>query len=166
MKELKKTLFVRVSCFGNPGPLEYRVMDGETFTILLSGSHELGTNNVGEFLAVVDALKYCEAHHDYGIVYTDSRVAMNWISMRRCNTSIKRDIGTESLFQEIEEAVWWLRNAQHLLIFSRSDLEMKWQGLGGPRSPQETFNANLNLLTKKYYEIHFHLFGNIGECPF
>ncbi len=51
------TLFVDASCRGNPGPMEYRILDHSSQEIFRSQVFPVGTNNLGEFIALVDAAK-------------------------------------------------------------------------------------------------------------
>ena len=54
---LQASLCVDAACSGSPGPLEYRGVDLRTGReIFRLGPFQNGTNNVGEFLAIVHAL--------------------------------------------------------------------------------------------------------------
>ncbi len=65
-EELKKygkpifpSLSVDAACAGNPGKMEYRGVDSETKRqLFIQGPFEKGTNNIGEFLALVHGLGY------------------------------------------------------------------------------------------------------------
>ena len=102
-------LAVDAACSGNPGPLEFRVADLETGEVLVEQAFPAGTNNVGEFLAIVEAARLIADGRAEGPVYTDSVVAMNWVARRRVRTSLHRTPETEPLFRAIEEAEAWLR---------------------------------------------------------
>lgn len=83
---------VDASCRKNPGPFEYRGLlinkDDGTSRVIFSFRFEYGTNNIGEFLAVVHALGYCKLNNlDYDI-YTDSVTAMAWIRDGVCKTTL------------------------------------------------------------------------------
>lgn len=78
------------ACSKNPGPMEYRgvrVADGsEIFRI---GPYQGGTNNIGEYLALVHALALLERMGDRTTpVYSDSRTGMAWLRRRHANTQI------------------------------------------------------------------------------
>lgn len=54
-------LCVDASCTGNPGQMEYRAVDLHTWKeIFHSPIYPMGTNNLGEFLAIYDAIRYIE----------------------------------------------------------------------------------------------------------
>ena len=54
---IDNSLAVDAACSGNPGPMEYRgvEMPGNV-EVFRMGPYEEGTNNIGEFLAIVHAL--------------------------------------------------------------------------------------------------------------
>jgi ribonuclease HI len=56
-----KALCVDASCTGNPGVMEYRAVDLKNWKeIFHSPIYPMGTNNLGEFLAIYDAIRYIE----------------------------------------------------------------------------------------------------------
>ena len=54
--ELKEALCVDAACSGNPGPMEYRGVHLPSGKQVFHFGPIQGTNNIGEFLAVVHAL--------------------------------------------------------------------------------------------------------------
>jgi ribonuclease HI len=49
-----------------------------------------GTNNIGEFLAIVHALGYCQKHgHKNTPIYSDSRNAITWVNAKKCKTNLE-----------------------------------------------------------------------------
>ncbi len=69
-----------------------------------------GTNNIGEFLAIVHALALLKKKGSSMPVYSDSFTARTWVKKRKCKTQLLRDRKTEQLYQIIERAESWLRN--------------------------------------------------------
>nr|MBP9637770.1 ribonuclease H [Bacteroidaceae bacterium] len=69
----------------------------------------LGTNNIGEFLAVVHALALLKQQELSMPIYTDSRTALSWIRQKKCKTLLTRGPKTEELFKLIERAEKWLQ---------------------------------------------------------
>jgi ribonuclease HI len=69
-----------------------------------------GTNNVGEFLAIVHALALCQKQKINLPIYTDSMTAMAWIRNKRANTKLEAVPENEKLFEYIERAEEWLKN--------------------------------------------------------
>lgn len=101
---------VDAACSGNPGPMEYRGIDLATGQEVFRYGPVHGTNNIGEFLAIVHALALLKQLGRNKTIYSDSYNAILWVNKRRCKTTLKRDACTERLFQVIERAELWLKN--------------------------------------------------------
>ncbi len=104
---------VDAACSGNPGRLEYRGVDLRSGKeIFHQGPYPHGTNNVGEFLAIVHALRLLEKQKSRQLpVYSDSSTAIGWVKKKRCNTELAADEQNETLFKLIDQAEDWL--AEH-----------------------------------------------------
>jgi ribonuclease HI len=104
-----KSLCVDAACSGNPGLLEYRGVDTVTHRELFrQGPFELGTINIGEFLAIVHALAYLKEKKLSLPVYSDSRNAIKWVKDRQVKTKLIRSEKNLKLFDLIERALKWL----------------------------------------------------------
>ena len=101
---------VDAACSGNPGPMEYRGVDLRSGQELFHLGPMHGTNNIGEFLAIVHALALLKKQGVKRTVYSDSRNALIWVRQKQCKTRLERNAQTEGLFQLIDRAVIWLRN--------------------------------------------------------
>ena len=53
-----------------------------------------GTNNIGEFLAIVHALAYMKKQNISMPIYSDSRNAMSWVRQKKCRTKLERNAKT------------------------------------------------------------------------
>ena len=103
-------LAVDAACSGNPGPMEYRgVYLGDGKEIFHFGPVH-GTNNIGEFLAIVHALAMLDKQGLKMTIYSDSRTAISWVRKKCCKTQLDRTDETEELFQLIERAEAWLKS--------------------------------------------------------
>ncbi len=105
-------LSVDAACSGNPGRMEYRgvwVYSGEEW--FRKGPYNQGTNNIGEFLAIVHAgaLLLQEGRTDLPI-YTDSITAMAWVRKKKANTKLKFTARNQKLKDMIQRAERWLNN--------------------------------------------------------
>lgn len=97
------------ACAGNPGVMEYRAVKTETGEILFErGPFPEGTNNIGEFLAIVETLQVLREANDASPIYSDSRNALAWVKAKRCKTQLQRNHRNEKLFERIERAEEWL----------------------------------------------------------
>lgn len=102
---------VDAACSGNPGPVEYRGVDLRTGTqIFHVGPMQGGSNNIGEFLAIVHALAMLdkEGRHDVP-VYSDSRTALSWVRRRKANTQIKPTANNAYIMALLARAEHWLQ---------------------------------------------------------
>lgn len=108
--QLHKAWAVDAACSGNPGPMEYRGVDLSTGAELFHFGPLHGTNNIGEFLAIVHALALIEKAGLQGItIYSDSYNAILWVRKKQCKTKLARTPQTQALFDIIARAENFLR---------------------------------------------------------
>jgi ribonuclease HI len=69
-----------------------------------------GTNNVGEFLAIVHALALCKKNNNSLPIYTDSMTAIAWVRNKKAKTTLAEIPANEKLFEYIDRAECWLKN--------------------------------------------------------
>lgn len=120
-EELKKigepnlySISVDAASSGNPGKMEYRGVDTQTHKQLFhQGPFMDGTNNVGEFLALVHGLAYLSKKKSDRIIYSDSRIAIGWVKKKKCNTKLKKTTKNKKLFDLILRAETWLKNNKY-----------------------------------------------------
>jgi ribonuclease HI len=107
-----ESVVVDAACSGSPGRLEYRGVDLRSGKeIFRKGPYENGTNNVGEFLAIVDALVMLKKKGSAVRIYSDSETALGWVKAKRCNTKLAANQENAPLFELIDRAEEWL--AEH-----------------------------------------------------
>lgn len=103
------SISVDAACSGNPGKMEYRgvwTVSGEQ--IFRSEVYPVGTNNIGEFLALVHGLALLHEKHPEMTIYSDSRLAMGWIKKGKCKTKLPVAPSTQKLWGVIHRAEQWL----------------------------------------------------------
>ena len=100
---------VDAACSGNPGPMEYQAIDLATGAQVFHFGPMHGTNNIGEFLAIVHGLALLKQKGFDMPIYSDSVNAIGWVKQKKCKTKLPRDSRTEQLFLLIERAEKWLR---------------------------------------------------------
>ena len=101
---------VDAACSGNPGPMEYQAIDLQTGARVFHFGPMHGTNNIGEFLAIVHALALLDKQGDRKkVIYSDSYNAILWVHNKKCKTKLARTPQTEALYQIVERAENWLR---------------------------------------------------------
>ncbi len=104
------SISVDAASSGNPGVMEYQGVDTKTGKKLFKqGPFKEGTNNIGEFLAIVHGLAFLKQRQSDRIIYTDSRTAMSWVRKKTCNTKLVETPQNKSLFDLIRRALTWLK---------------------------------------------------------
>jgi len=94
----------------NKGVSEYKGVYTDTETqLFIQGPYKGGSNNIVEFLALVHALAYCKKHKLTLPIYSDSRIAINWVQKKYFNTSIKRTKDNKKVFELMDRALNWLK---------------------------------------------------------
>jgi len=108
-KPILDSVSVDAACDGTPGRLEYRGVDTRTGEVLFEqGPFEDGTNNIGEFLAIVHAAAILKKRNSSKPIYTDSRTAIIWVRNKKARTRLLRTSRNKPLFELIARAEKWL----------------------------------------------------------
>ena len=108
-----KSIAVDAACSGNPGRMEYQGVDTSRGKRLFHvGPLAEGTNNVGEFLALVHGLAYLQKLNSKLPIYTDSKIAMAWIKAKKCRTKVAKSRANVPIFELIARAEKWLKQNQ------------------------------------------------------
>lgn len=107
------SLAVDAACSGNPGQMEYRGVHVGSGQQVFHFGPMYGTNNIGEFLALVHGLALLKQKGFDMPLYSDSRNAISWVKQKRCKTKLPRDARSEPLFQLIERAERWLQSNRY-----------------------------------------------------
>jgi ribonuclease HI len=117
-----ESLSVDAACSGNPGALEYRGVYSKTGEeVFRQGPFKDGTNNIGEFLALVHGLAFLKQKNSPLPLYTDSKTALAWIKTKKAKTKLEKTESNANLFELLERAEIWLqKNEYHTKI-------LKWE---------------------------------------
>jgi len=116
------SISVDAASSGNPGKMEYRGVDTKTKKqLFIQGPFEEGTNNIGEFLAIVHGLALLKKNKSDRILYTDSKTAISWVKKKNCNTKLERNPKNKNLFELVDRAVNWLKNNTYNTVI------VKWE---------------------------------------
>ena len=102
---------VDAACSGNPGKMEYRGVYVATGTeVFKSPVFEGGTNNIGEFLAIVHCLAWQQKNRINLPIYSDSLNGQKWVSEQLCRTKLVKTEKNKYLFEVIARAEKWLHD--------------------------------------------------------
>ena len=118
---IRNALAVDAACSGNPGMMEYRGVYVGTGEEIFHFGPMYGTNNIGEFLAIVHGLALLKQRGIDLPIYSDSRNALLWVKQKQCKTKLPRDNRTEELFGYIERAEKWLKENRYTTTL------LKWE---------------------------------------
>ena len=117
------SLAVDAACSGNPGVMEYQGVYVATRQQLFHYKSPVGTNNIGEFLAIVHGLAYLKQHHLNQIIYRDSKIAINWIKHKECRTTLPLTPQTNDIWNLIRRAEAWLQNNSYTTEIRKWDTD-------------------------------------------
>lgn len=113
-KPIFPSLSVDAACAGNPGKMEYRGVDSETKRqLFIQGPFEKGTNNIGEFLALVHGLGFLKQKELKYPIYSDSKIAISWVKTGQCRTNLPISSENTHLFDLIKRAEKWLKENKY-----------------------------------------------------
>ncbi len=116
------SIAVDAASSGNPGKMEYRGVDTKTKKqLFIQGPFKEGTNNIGEFLAIVHGLALLKKNNSNKIIYTDSRTAISWVKKKNCNTKLQRNNKNKPVFDLVDRAVDWLKSNTYNTVI------VKWE---------------------------------------
>lgn len=119
---IENALAVDAACSGNPGKMEYQgVYVGNGQRLFHFGPMEQGTNNIGEFLALVHGLAYLKQNNYDMPIYSDSANAISWVRQKKCNTKLEQTAVNRPIFDLIERAEKWLQTNSY------STQILKWE---------------------------------------
>lgn len=122
-EEIKQALCVDAACSGNPGPMEYRGVHIPSGKEVFRFGPIQGTNNIGEFLAIVHALALMQQKNISMPIYSDSVSGMAWVRNRKAKTTLSRTAQTEQALDLVARAENWLRTNQVKVPILKWDTE-------------------------------------------
>lgn len=104
------SIAVDAACSGNPGDMEYQGVDPYTKEVIfLVGPLKMGTNNIGEFLAIVHALALLKKRNNSkASIFTDSKTALSWIKRKKANTKLEFVPANQPIKELLQRATLWL----------------------------------------------------------
>lgn len=122
---IKNALAVDAACSGNPGMMEYRGVYIATGEQIFHFGPIFGTNNIGEFLAIVHGLALLKQRGIDLPIYSDSYNALLWVKGKKCKTKLPRDSKSEELYGYIDRAEKWLRENSYATTLIKWETD-KW----------------------------------------
>jgi ribonuclease HI len=114
------SISVDAACSGVPGPVEWQGVETASGKQLFrSNLYPDGTNNIGEFLAIVQGLVWLTENRLDWPLYSDSENAILWVKLKKCRTKMERTARNAPLFAQIAQA-------EEILKVSKTFRILKW----------------------------------------
>ena len=124
VKPVLPALAVDAACSGNPGMMEFRGVIADTGTeVFHRGPFAEGTNNIGEFLAIVLGLAYLKQYNLPWVLYSDSRTALAWLKKKHAQTKLVCTPANQPLFEMLHKAERWLAENSYSTVVLKWDTE-------------------------------------------
>ena len=111
------------ACSGNPGPMEYRGVHLPSGKEVFRFGPIQGTNNIGEFLAIVHGLALMEQKGIRIPIYSDSVSGQAWVRNKKEKTTLALTPETEKALDLVARAENWLRTHQVNVPIMKWDTE-------------------------------------------
>ena len=131
---ITKALCVDAACSGNPGPMEYRAVDLHTRKeIFHSQIYPTGTNNLWEFLAIYDGIRYIENRKKkklktkYDCIFSDSETAIARMRSKKIKTTLKYTKETKELLEKVQEALTRIKTHDFTIPIRKRETEIRWE---------------------------------------
>jgi ribonuclease HI len=103
------SIAVDAACSGNPGVMEYQGVDVRTGErIFHGGPFPEGTNNIGEYLAIVHALAMLKKQGKDTVIYSDSVSALAWVRNHKSKSKLVENTKNAELMAILRRADEWM----------------------------------------------------------
>lgn len=124
----KDSIAVDAACSGNPWVMEYRGVKLENWAEIFKEKFPLGTNNIGEFLAIIHGLARMQSKNPkITTIYSDSKTAISRIKQKKCKTQLIENPETKKLFDLISKWITRLKNNNYDTKILKRDTENRWE---------------------------------------
>ncbi len=124
-------LCVDASCTGNPGAMEYRAVDLKKWKeVFRSPIYSMGTNNLWEFLAIYDAIRYIEnlekkkSKTKYECIFSDSETAIARMRSKKIKTTLKYTKETKELLTIVQDALTRIKTHDFTIPIRKRETEI------------------------------------------
>lgn len=111
---ITESICVKASCIGNSRDVKYRgIHTGIGKEIFYKSPMTEGTNNLGEFLAIVHGLAYLQKQESPIPIYSDSETGIIWVKNKKIKITLELNGNNEAIFNLVERALKWLENNEY-----------------------------------------------------
>ena len=130
--KILKSISVDGACSVTTKVMEYQAVLTDTGErVFHQGPFKDGTNNIGEFLALVHALAHCKKQGINLPIYSDSKTAMAWVRDKKINSNIVETENNKELIGMINRAIKWLNENTY------TNQVLKWETESWGENPDD-----------------------------
>lgn len=120
--------------------MEYRAVDLKTWNeVFRSPIYSMGTNNIGEFLAIYEAIRYIEqlekshkshapsssSPNKYECIFSDSETAIARMKSKKIKTTLKYTQETKELLTKLQDAVTRIKTHDFTIPIRKRETEIR-----------------------------------------
>lgn len=112
--------------------MEYRCVELHTWKeIFHSPIYPTGTNNLGEFLAVYEAIRYIHDREEkrlknrYECIFSDSETAIARMRSKKIKTTLKYSEETKELLNKVQDALTWIKTHEFTIPIRKRETEIR-----------------------------------------
>ena len=114
--------------------MEYRAVDLKTRKeVFRSPIYSMGTNNLGEFLAIYDAIRYIEKLEKkknakplkYECIFTDSETAIARMRSKKIKTTLEYTKETKILLTKVQDALTRIKTHDFTIPIRKRETEIR-----------------------------------------
>ncbi len=99
--------------------------------IFHSPIYPTGTNNLGEFLAIYDAIRYIEEMEKhkrktkYECIFSDSETAIARMKNKKIKTTLPYTKETKELLTQVQDALTWIKTHEFTIPILKRETEIR-----------------------------------------
>lgn len=97
----------------NPGISEYQCVNLLTKKVIFNTKIGIATNNIAEFLAIIQALIVSDTMGVQVDIYSDSQTAIAWTKNMAYKTMLERNEDSRQVYELMDEGIEWLKKVYH-----------------------------------------------------
>jgi ribonuclease HI len=129
-RPISNSITVSGTCDIATGEVEIQaVHTGSKHLIFWKGRYHDGTEDMAEFIAIVETLKYLKLRKLSIPIYSESSTAIKWITNRKATTKLPRRAPNRELYDLFDSCLTWLNDNTY---YNRI---LKWSTAEWGRSP-------------------------------
>ena len=111
-KRPENGICVDAECRGNPGVSRFQLYDLSENKIIAVGEKFYATNNIAEFMGLVNSIHYC-LKHGIDNLFTDSMTAMSWAFKAQFRSNLARNQRNDKIRVRANKGIKYLKTLKY-----------------------------------------------------